>query len=505
MKMTEEERAQKLLELKRKKLELLQAKESFQKNNILEYFNSPYPLVDGTYMRANPKQQMLLDAWKNPKFKVFTYTGANRMGKTFIMVTIAICTMAGKWIWDGEPIFFPHRKARKIRIIGQDWNKHIATVIIPKLHELWPKNRPVTIKKDGQGFETMWRDKITGSSLEIMSNKQESKLHEGWDGDLICYDEPPKRDVRVANARGLVDREGRELFSMTLLGEAWINQEVIKAMDENGRPDITVFNVTGTIQDNVGFGITQAGVEQFSKTLTEEEKEARLLGVPSYMSGLVYKDFKRETHLRDRFDVPLDWPVDIAIDTHPRKPHSVLFCATSPQGFKFLIHEIRMTGNGKQLAEAIVKLVNWGKYRVNRVICDPLAKGDPNSYGSEGMPATTYMKIADTLSRYDMLLETASKDKDTGILEVKKHLISDHGEPTLFIFNDLIHTIKEIEGLMWEKADMSDKEKVSKVEDDMMENLYRLILLNTEYTTMPYDDEDEYDTEDQNINETTGY
>lgn len=489
----------KLLELKRLKLEKLRAIEKYQKENILEYFNSDIPLADGSYMRANPKQQELLDAWTDQTKKVFTYSGANRIGKTFIAVTIAFCVMAGKWLWSGERIYFPHKDPRKVRIIGQDWSKHIDKVVIAKMHELWPQSRKVHIKKDGNGFETFWRDETTRSTVEIMSNNQDSALHEGWSGDLIYYDEPPKRDVRIANARGLVDRQGRELFAMTLLKEAWIHHEVIRALNEKGKPDKTVHNIVGAIEDNVGFGITQAGVDQFAKTLTDEEKDARLRGVPSYMSGLVYPMYKRRLHLKPRFSVPLDWPVDIQIDTHPRKPHSVLFLATSHYGLKYVIHELRMHGNGTQLGEAIVKLVNWGNYRINRVQCDPLAKSDSNE------ERTTFNKIATVLARYDMYLETASKDKDTGILEVKKHLMSDNNEPTLFIFDDCVLTIKEIEGYMWEKTNLQDKEKAMKVDDDLMECLYRAVLLGTEYISPEDEYGDNYNSTNEGVNQTTGY
>lgn len=498
-KLSEAERQEKILELKRRKLEALQAQLKFQEDNILEYFNSSYPLVDGTYMRPNPPQQQLLDAWPNRNYKVFTFSGANRIGKTFIATIIAISTMIGKWPWNDEKLYFNHRKARRVRYIGQGWESHIKSVVIPELERLWPKARPVEIKKNSQGYDAFWKDIKTGSTMQIMSNKQDSKMHEGWYGDLIIYDEPPTRDIRVANARGLVDRAGRELFCCTLLSEAWIDREVIRAIGEDGRPDKSVYTISAEINDNIGYGITKEGVEQFKKTLTKEEFDARILGIPAYMSGLVYPMYNRDTHLKPRFKVPLDWPVDIAIDTHPRKPHSVLFLATNQYGLKYIIHELRMNGNGQQLADEIVRIVTWGNYRINRVICDPLAKGDGN------MPVTTFDNIANVLARYDILLETASKAKDTGILEVKTHLMGPNNEPSLFIFDDLIYTIQEIEGYMWEKADVGEKEKASKKSDDMMENLYRLILLNTEYEDYDKCDINDYDDYGTTINKTTGY
>ena len=47
--------------------------------------------------------------------------------------------------------------------------------------------------------------------------KSESDLFEGWDGHVIIYDEPPKRDNRVACARGLIDHNGIEIFAMGLI------------------------------------------------------------------------------------------------------------------------------------------------------------------------------------------------------------------------------------------------------------------------------------------------
>ena len=491
-----------LLELKQAKLEQLRAKAQYEKDNLIEFFNNPnQPLMDGTYLRANPKQQLLLNAWRSPHYRVFTYTGGNRAGKTSVSTgIIGISTIMGYWPWDGVHLWFPHKKARKIRIVGQDWEKHIMAVVVPELWKWWPKNRPLAggkPKKNNVGVEYLWIDEKTGSSIEIMSNKQESDLHEGWSGDLIIYDEPPKRSIRVANARGLVDRNGRELFAMTLLKEAWVDQDIIKARLEDGRPDPTVFNVVAETTDNVGFGITQEGVDQFAKTLTDEEKDARLRGIPSYMSGLVYPQFKRDIHLKKRFRVPLDWPVDFAFDIHPRKPHSVLFIATAPNGLKYLIHEIREHGDGKQIAESAIRIVNWGQYRINRVIIDPLSKADSNEEN------TTFEKVARVLARYDILLETASKNKDAGILQVKEHLMGPNNEPSLFIFDDLIYTIKEIESLMWEKTDLADVEKASKTEDDMMENLYRLILLDTVYVEPESEYSEGYTHETPNT--VTGY
>lgn len=497
MALTESERKRKLEQLKeieRQKIILLQQKKQIQDDNKIEYFDKP------PNKGPNPPQAILLQAWEDSKYKIFAFTGGNRSGKTTIGVLITICVAAGEWLWNGKKILFPHNRPRKIRIVGQDWEKHIKTVVVPELFKWWPKNRPLKTKKNSLGVDAFFIDEKTGSTIEIMSNKQDSELHEGWHGDLIYYDEPPRKEIRIANARGLVDRRGRELFAMTLLKEAWVDRDVIKAIDEKtGRPDRSVFSVNATIYDNVGFGLTIEGVEQFAKTLTPEEREARLDGKPSYLSGLVCKHFNRNVHLRERFKIPLDWPVDIAFDIHPRKPQYVLFVATQPDGKRYVCFEICENGDGTQIAEEAMRLVSRYRLRVNRVLIDPLSKSDANA---DQTGNTTYDKINQVLMRYGLVLEVATKDKVSGILEINNHLKGPNNEPSLFFFDDLVVTIRQVEGWVYEdKGD--DKGKPKKVDDDMPENLYRLLLLDTQY--VPFDDEEEFEESATCVNEVTGY
>jgi len=469
--------------IKRKKVAQLKEMGDYREANLIEFFDKE---KSNGLLGPNPIQAELLEAWLDPSLRVFTYTGANQIGKTTILVIVAYSVMFGKYLWSGQKLHFTHAKPRKLRLIGQDWNKHIKSVLVPELKKWWPKNRGSfsdVSKKDGQGIETFIEDPITKSTLEIMSNKQESELHEGWRGDFIGYDEPPKRAIRVANSRGLMRRKGRELFCMTLLKEAWISRDVIKCTDEKGRPDSRVFNVHGEIYSNLGYGLDEEGIDDFKSKLSDDEIQARIHGVPSYMAGLVYPQFKRRVHLkpRDPMGVPLDWMVDIGIDVHPREKQAILFLATDRWNRKWGIQEIWEHGNAEWIAEQIVRTVRRYSYRVNRVIIDPLSKGDKNEIN------TSFDRIARVLMRHDMVLETAGKDKSSGIIQVKKYLKGPNDEPSLFFYDDLVNTIREVEGYMWDEDTQKPRDK----DDHFMENLYRLILLDTKYV-----EPDEFEEED---------
>lgn len=444
------------------------------------------------FIKPNPPQQKFIEAFLNPQYKVLAYVGGNRSGKTTIGIILALCYLFGELPWDKTPIVFPHSNPRKVRIVGQDFEKHIKTVLEPKLVEWWPQSRPVEVKKNNVGVKAFWKDEKTGSTLDILSNMSESDVAEGWDGDLILYDEPPKRDMRIACARGLVDRQGREMFTMTLLKEAWIAREVLKAQNEDGTPDTSVFVTHATIYDNVGYGVTSAGVSQFEKTLTDEEKQSRLLGIPSYMSNIIWI-LDRNTHLRPRFPVPLDWIVDVQIDFHPAKPWAVQFLATTPQNFKWVVEEMWKHGNPKFMAEEIIRSIHRNNYRIGAIEIDPLSKGDSNN------DETVFEIMRRTFNSFGYSLRPASKDKDNGIAVVRNWLKSENGMPTLYFFNDLKKTVEQVENWVVDP----DTLKPSKVDDDFCETLYRHGLRNT----MWFEDtpEEEYQPRYAARNAYTGY
>ena len=487
--LSRQEKINRIKEIKSKKVELFKELAQYREDNYLMFWDhKPNP-------GPNPKQAMMVEAFMDPTFKTLGMSAGNRAGKTFLLTTLGLSVLFGKYLWNNQTLLhlFPHKKNRKVRYIGQGWHDHIKAVVIPEIEKLWPKARPVERKGNGVITDTFWKDLQTGSTIEIMSNTQASKVHEGWSGDIILYDEPPKREIYIANARGLVDRRGREIFAATLLDEPWVDREIVKKLGEDGKPDKSIFWVEGTSYDNVGYGITEEGIDELKSKLTEGEIQARIHGVPQYMQGLVYPQFHRKVHLFDHFTIPLSWMIDIGIDVHPRERQAVLFIATDPRNDRYICDEIWEYGDGTQLGEMIVRKINDNSYRVNRIVIDPLSKGDSNN------PETVYDKVYNVLAKYGHPLETASKDKDAGILQVKDHLMGPNNKPSLFLLDNCMRTLYELEGYMWDK----DTQKPMDKDDHMMENLYRILLLNTQY----YDESDYVPSESSSDgrNATTGY
>ena len=485
-----EELRDQYLALESKTLTQLNTLAKIVEDNKIYYFGKP-----GHNLNFNPKQAEVLGILGaldnlgysyNPYKNTFTFTGGNRSGKTALGVIIDISILAGEWLWNGKKISFPHTKPRKIRLIGQDWEKHIKGTIVPALKEWWPKKRPLRIKKNTLGVEALWIDELTGSTLEIMSDRQDAGLHEGWHGDWIHYDEPPRREIYIANLRGLIDRNGKSFFGMTLLKQAWVDREIIKATTDKdqylpngmllpeGSPDPSIFNTHAVMGDNVGYGINQKGMDDFSSKLTEKERKERVEGIPAYLEGLVYPQFNRETHLINRIpvdEINKDWILDIAIDVHAREKQAILGMLNSPDGTRYLIDEVFEHGDGTWIGQEVIRRIEYYGCRVGKIIIDPYAKSDSNN------PNCVYDQVDRVLANHGYYLRTASKDKRSGILGVKENLKTANNQPSLYIFRDLVYTIFEFEGYMYDKESQKPQDK----DDHMMENLYRLLLQPTEY------------------------
>jgi len=475
----------------------------YEEENKILYFGHEDKGHLGKYGKWAPNgpQKKLIESFKNDEFLTYTYTGGNRSGKTFLLFIFALSCMrghfpwedpkvVGRWIWDLREWTPPI----KIRVVGQDWEKHIKTVLIPRIKEVLPKSWDFVSRKNNVGVEAYWTDPLTNSTMEILSNNSESDLFEGWEGHMVAFDEPPKENNRTACTRGLVDYNGIEMYFMTLLKEAWVSQKVINATLKDGTPDMSVCNVHAKIYDNVGFGITQKGLDNFAKKLTDEQKETRLDGVPSYMQGLVLK-INRNKHVipRPKDGIPSHYVIDISIDIGLAKPHDILYIATAPNGTKYCCFEEQIIGDGTMIADSIIKKKNKYHLRINRVICDPLAKADKNNENS------TWEKIDIGLNRFEMYLEAGAKDKGDGIIQINGLLESLHEIPYLYFFQDLARTIKQVTGWMYDDNGLPQKK-----DDDMCENLYRLILLDTMWEEQE-EHYYEYAQGNDGRNKTTGY
>jgi len=291
---------------------------------------------------------------------------------------------------------------------------------------------------------------------------------ESSDWDFIHVDEPCPEKMFKAAARGLIDRGGKAWFTLTPLSEPWITDHFTEG-DQRNR-----WNIRGTIYDNTY--LAPESIAEYERLLTEDEKQCRLMGIPLFLSGLVYKEFRPEIHVlrtlprqwAGPLEPPRDWLVYYNIDPHPHTPHAVLFCAVSPLGQRFYYHDIFIHCTIASLCE-----------KIKEVVLDRPVGGiriDPIAYIEDPITGST---MAEEFHRCGVFCEKASKDLSGGILAVKASLSTQ--PQAIWFLSGCTRTLWEFPRYRW--RDEGDNRPVDE-DDHMMENLYRMELSHPRWFDM---------------------
>lgn len=451
-----------ILENERKQLNILQKLEKYQKDNKTEFFK---PLW---------YQQKIIDYLHSGK-KVVLLQGANQIGKTILGANLVASFVMGKQGWDKKPSIFGERKTRG-RIICKDWEHHANEVIVPVLKEWLPRGSYET-RRNNVGIECFWKFR-NGSTIELMTSTQDVGIHEGWAGDWVWADEPFPREKYTANKRGLIASNGIFIMTLTALSEPWILDDIVLSQN----PSIgCVTNVD--IRENIY--LTPEAIENFENSLDKREGEdvVRARGGWFQLTGLILKDFDKDKHIIEPFKIPPDWRVIAMIDIHPKKEQAIGFYTTSPKDIDYVIDEIWKHLSPEQIAYRIIEKKNQNNWRMEEAYIDPLARGDSNYVANVNPYAEdSFNIIRDILMTNGIDLYIASKDKDSGIRNIKEGLKSLNNMPSLFFFNTCERHIYEAQRWTWDNNSPNKEEpKALKVNDDMMENLYRYTLTDREY------------------------
>lgn len=422
----------------------------------------------------------------------------NRFGKSQ-------CGVAEDCSWIvGERLFLPPehpgRKAgipqRPVKglIITADWDKaeEIFTCESSDPHlkgKIW-KNLPKSFVRRVTRNSSGKIDRIefhNGSVLcfDTVKSFQNNPLgSESSDWDFIHIDEPIPQEMWKAVSRGLIDRNGCAWFTLTNLEQPWIYDMFFpNQQSKNAKREVLQYNKSGLLQKWAIIGsiydnpyLTREAIDSFEAELTDDEKSCRLHGLALHLSGLVYKEFQYERHVltatpdgwRTNGFPPANYTLHYAIDTHPRKPHEVLFLAVSPGGRFFFFYEIFQACLIPELADQILAVRNQFP-NIGLELCEP---------GAWEANPVDGMTMGDKLIEQGLHgLQCAPKDLKAGILACKRAL----KEPDLLYFSpNLPNFLGEIMKYGWDHKQSKADKPVDK-NDHAMECFYRLVLSEPTY------------------------
>lgn len=423
------------------------------------------------------------------RFKGRYVRTGNRFGKSDCGAAEDCAWLLGERVWypPGDPARtegLPNHPTKGL-LLTQDWGKATEIFTNPqegdragKLIKFLPRNHIRWQKRSGGDIERIYVKRLSGDGESVIyidtvhSFKQDPLGAESSDWDFIHVDEPIPEKFFEAVSRGLIDRDGKYWFACTPIQEPWINDHFIpqnRLRDTFDKPLIDeehrLWVISGSIWDNPF--LTEQAINDYLRNVPEENRQAREHGVPSALSGMIFKEFDPNRHIvpidrlpegwKDWMTPPNDYVIRVAIDPHPKTPHAVQFCATAPTGQCFFYHEIYNQVTISALIRQIREVLQgrspflW--------VCDPAAWiNDPLSGRS----------MADEFFSQACPIQKGSKQLDFGILKTKEAL----KDPNFLYFREgLVETRWEFDHYTWEP----EKERPTDERDHMMENLRRLV------------------------------
>lgn len=369
--------------------------------------------------------------------------GGNRSGKSAGGCADFLMHVTGRY-----PDWYPKENRFRGPIIGRivvtDFSKGYNETLKPKIDQWLPKNQIKRIKRNHEGYPEKYY-LMNGSSFDICTHCQEKDVFEGWSGHIVWFDEPPPRYAYIGSLRGLIDFNGRFMMTLTPLTEPWLYDEVISLND----PKVKVIYMD--ITDNPF--IKSDEIDFFKRSLTSEEREARLHGKFLHLSGLVYKNLNEEAHFKkldlDNTNSPYSkmkkqWY--FILDPHDRRPHCGLWIFINPNEKSFIAYELFMEATISELCDYILAFERIKKIPFNEIyrIGDPNKMLTPSALSKdratlkmifEGYGLDFDVKVDDDITRGHMVVrEALNYDKDKPIDEFNS--------PSLFFSENVPETKK---------------------------------------------------------------
>jgi hypothetical protein len=281
----------------------------------------------------------------------------------------------------------------KVRILAMEWDEHVGRVLWGLFKKWIPtiELNPSYHTKKHQTGAVGWIEFPNGSTVSFITDLM-AKSAAGSDLDFIWQDELVQKEVFTESCRGLIDRGGTVLITLTPYAKAgdirrnqqylsWIFEDIYKRsiLEKNEKRKILHRTFTATSRDNIGFGITRKGLDTFTENLTDEERLCRVEGKFMFLTGTIYRLEQKHKRTLKRDE---NFPVSIGIDPHPNKPHYALFVMSFPEdkddrlrqdhlhAYAFVI-ERDIIAFARMLAEIEPRLTDFNLSAACQIIVDP--------------------------------------------------------------------------------------------------------------------------------------
>lgn len=207
---------------------------------------------------------------------------------------------------------------------------------------------------------------------------------------------------------------------------------------------------------------------------SEERIQREIYANEDTFEGMVYNEFRQDTHVIRPFAIPNDWPRYIGIDHGFRNPAAWVWGAMSPDGDLYIYREFYQSEwlieeicggkqeKGRERLPGVLDLMRGEKIEWSRI--DPSTKAKRNE--RNGLKISDFEIYQENLPA-DFPLFTANNEVQAGIDKVKSYLKIHPTlhKPKLFIFNHCVNLIEEIANYRYMELTVGQQGRVNEKED----------------------------------------
>ena len=220
--------------------------------------------------------------------------------------------------------------------------------------------------------------------------------------------------------------------------------------------------------------VNPAELDAQRKELTEDTFAQEYLADFRKHTGLVYKDFTREIHVVDPFELPDSWVVYRGVDFGSTNPTACLWVAVDSDDNWFVVDEHYATGETIDYHAGLINSRSLSA-RVSATYGDPSGAQWINEFAQRGIYITKANKeVGQAFNTWVTfgIEKVAEKLKPTpGHVVPSVRVVAEAGAPALFVFSSCTNTIREFETYRWkEKPETADVEKIVKIVVDEQGN-----------------------------------
>lgn len=300
--------------------------------------------------------------------KIRLVISGNGAGKTTMGVQEAM------WSADGyNPVSDTFISVPRRVVVVLDKPDKVADKWLPEIRK-WFHIKEGELKKNGKPYINQI-DRPSGSEVKFMFHDQDPLTFESLEADDVIFDEPPPRHVYIALLRGTRNKNKKQRIMIigTPITGSWLRKEIYEPWARGDLDDTECFKFSSHVNDA---NVPEGFVDWFSSKLSEKERRIRIDGEFFDLDGLALAHlFRQETHVipLSGFSWDPEWPVVVAIDPHPGKPHVALMVGADPFG-PVVLKELSAKMTPRKFAKELKK---WYQgYRITDIVCDDLGSAE---------------------------------------------------------------------------------------------------------------------------------